>query len=450
MKRSTDRILVTHVGSLVRPMSIRNILSAREHGQPYDEAAYQKTLREEVAGVVRKQADVGVDIVSDGEYGKAGWIRYVSERLGGFVHRPFRQGDREQNPVYLIREAEKFPEFYAAYTPIQYYDWLPPGESKTGLRNDTTALRQNLLVWECVAPITYKGQAAIGQDIDNFKSALKGVNVEGAFMPVAAPMSARGLWLNAYYKSDEEIVVALADALKEEYKAIVDAGFILQLDDAFLAHEYDRLRGVMSEREVHKYAERCIDLTNYALTGIPEDKVRYHVCWGSWNAPHTTDVPLKTLSDLILKVRAQAYSLESANPRHEHEWMVWKDVKLPDGKILIPGIVTHSTNVVEHPDWWRGASRTSPASSDARTSSRAPTAASPRATTSCAATLPCNGRSSKRWSRARGWPPRNFGGVSSGAYAPALSLSPLRVTIEAATRASGRCCRKVSKKELWT
>ena len=174
-------------------------------------------------------------------------------------------------------------------------------------------------------------------------------------MPVAAPMSARGLWLNAYYKTDEEIVVALADALKEEYKAIVDAGFILQLDDAFLAHEYDRLRGEMSEREVHKYAERCVDLTNYALTGIPEDKVRYHVCWGSWNAPHTTDVPLKTLSDLILKVRAQAYSLESANPRHEHEWMVWKDVKLPDGKILIPGIVTHSTNVVEHPELvaWR-------------------------------------------------------------------------------------------------
>jgi 5-methyltetrahydropteroyltriglutamate--homocysteine methyltransferase len=355
MKRSTDRILVTHVGSLVRPMSLRNILSARDHGQPTDEAAYKKILRDEVAGIVRKQTEAGIDIVSDGEYGKAGWIRYVSERLGGFVHRPFRQGDREQNPVYLIREAEKFAEFYAAYTPIQYYDWLPPGETKTGLRNDVATLRQNLLVWECVAPITYKGQAAVEQDTDNFKSALKSVNVEGAFMPVAAPMSARGLWLNAHYKNDEEIVVALADALREEYKAIVDAGFILQLDDAFLAHEYDRLRGLMSEREVHKYAERCVDLTNYALTGIPEDKVRYHVCWGSWNAPHTTDVPLKTLSDLILKVRAQAYSLESANPRHEHEWMVWKDVKLPDGKILIPGFVTHSTNVVEHPDLvaWR-------------------------------------------------------------------------------------------------
>src|SRR5262245_50072337 len=191
MKRSTDRILVTHVGSLVRPMSIRDILSARDYGQPYDEAAYEKTLRQEVAGVVRKQADVGVDVVSDGEYGKAGWIRYVSERLGGFVHRPIKPTDREQNPVYVIREEqEKFPEFYAAYTPIQYYDWLPPGESKTSLKADSSAMRQNLLVWECVAPISYKGQAAIKQDIDNFKAALKNVNVEGAFMPVAAPMSA--------------------------------------------------------------------------------------------------------------------------------------------------------------------------------------------------------------------------------------------------------------------
>jgi 5-methyltetrahydropteroyltriglutamate--homocysteine methyltransferase len=353
MKRSSERILVTHVGSLVRPMSIRDIMSARDHGQPYDEAVFQKTLKDQVAAVVHQQADTGVDIVSDGEYGKAGWIRYVAERLGGFVHREFRSGDHEATPTHLIREVEKFPEFYAAYQPIQYYDWLPPGQSQTPLKPDPA--NEKALVWECVGPIVYKGQAAIARDIVNFKAALNGVTVEGAFLPVAAPMSARGLWLNAYYKNDEEIVVALADALKEEYRAIVDAGFILQLDDAFLAHEYDRLLGEMSPREVHKYAERCVDLTNYALEGIPEDKVRYHVCWGSWNAPHTQDVPLKTLADLILKIRAQAYSIEGANPRHEHEWMVWKDVKLPDGKILIPGVITHSTNVVEHPELvaWR-------------------------------------------------------------------------------------------------
>ena len=157
MNRSTDRILVTHVGSLVRPMSIRDILSARDHGQPYEEAAYEKTLREEVAGVVRKQADVGVDIVSDGEFGKAGWIRYVAERLGGFVHRDIRPGDHEHNPVHIIREAQKFPEFYAAYTPIQFYDWLPPEQSKTPLKPDPA--REKPLVWECVGPIAYKGQA---------------------------------------------------------------------------------------------------------------------------------------------------------------------------------------------------------------------------------------------------------------------------------------------------
>ena len=354
MQRSTDRILTTHVGSLVRPMSIRTIMAARDHGQPYDEAAYQRTLTDEVANVVRQQAEAGIDIVSDGEYGEAGWIRYVAERLGGFVHREFRAGDHEATPNHLIREVQKFPEFYAAYHAVQYYDWLPPGESKTPLKSAAGAPAK-AMVWECVGPITYKGQDVLKRDIANFKAGLSAVQVAGAFMPVAAPMSARGLWLNAYYKSDEEIVVALADALAEEYQAIVDAGFILQLDDAFLAHEYDRLLGEMSAKDVHKYAERCVDLTNHALRGIPEDKVRYHVCWGSWNAPHTQDVPLKTLADLILKIRAQAYSLEAANPRHEHEWMVWKDVKLSDGKILIPGVITHSTNVVEHPELvaWR-------------------------------------------------------------------------------------------------
>jgi 5-methyltetrahydropteroyltriglutamate--homocysteine methyltransferase len=350
MKRSTDRILVTHVGSLVRPLAIRDVMWARERDNSYDEAAFQKTLKDEVANVVRQQAATGIDIVSDGEFGKAGWIRYVAERLGGFVHREFRPGDHEATPDHLIPEVAKFREFYAAYHPIQYYDWLPPGQSKTPLKPDNTSARQKALVWDCVAPITYKGQDAIRRDTENFKAALTGVKVEDAFMPVAAPMSARGLWLNTYYKSDAEIVIALADALKEEYKAIVDAGFILQLDDAFMAHEYARLLGEMSPQEVHKYAGRCVELTNHALSGIPEDKVRYHVCWGSWNVPHVQDVPLKTIVDLILKVKAQAYAIEAANPRHEHEWLVWKDVKLPEGKILIPGVISHATNVVEHPE----------------------------------------------------------------------------------------------------
>jgi 5-methyltetrahydropteroyltriglutamate--homocysteine methyltransferase len=354
VKRSTDRILTTHVGSLVRPISIRNIMTARDFGQPYDEAEFDRILKTEVANVVRQQAETGIDVISDGEYGKAGWIRYVAERLGGFVHREARPGDFDATPTRLISEAKRFAEFYAAYHPIQYYDWLPPGQSTTPLKPDPSKTAK-ALVWECIGPISYQGQEVLKRDVANLKAALKDVKVEEAFLPVAAPMSGRGLWLNAFYKNDEEIVVALADALREEYQAIVDAGFILQLDDAFLAHEYDRMLGEMSPQEVHKYAEKCVDLTNHALRGIPEDKVRYHVCWGSWNAPHTQDVPLKTIADLILKIKAQGYSIEAANPRHEHEWMVWKDVKLPDGKILIPGVITHSTNVVEHPELvaWR-------------------------------------------------------------------------------------------------
>jgi 5-methyltetrahydropteroyltriglutamate--homocysteine methyltransferase len=356
MKRSADRILVTHVGSLVRPTSIRQVMAAREQDLPYDAAAFEKTLRQEVANVVRLQAEAGVDIISDGEYGKAGWIRYVAERLGGFLHRDVKPGEKEFNPVYLIREAEKFPEFYAAYNVIQYYDWLPPTPGKpVTMASGPTPVGGRKMLWECTGPISYRGQSAIKQDIDNFKAALAATKVEEAFLPVAAPMSARGLWINSHYPNEGAVMTALADALKAEYRAIVDAGFLIQLDDAFLAHEYDRLLGEKNQKEVHKYCEGCIELLNYALAGIPEDRVRYHVCWGSWNAPHTTDVPLKTLIDLILKVRAQAYSLEAANPRHEHEWQVWKDIKLPDGKILIPGVVTHSTNVVEHPELvaWR-------------------------------------------------------------------------------------------------
>jgi 5-methyltetrahydropteroyltriglutamate--homocysteine methyltransferase len=391
-------------------MSIRAILSARDYGRSYDEAGYQRTLREEVAAVVRKQADVGIDIVSDGEYSKAGWIRYVAERLGGFVHREIRAGDHEHNPIYWIREAEKFPEFYGAYTPIQYYDWLPPGESQTSLKADPVAQRKNLLIWECVAPITYKGQAAVGQDIDNFRSALKGVNVEGAFMPVAAPMSARGLWTQCLLQDRRGDRGRARRRTEGGIRGDRQCRIYPSAGRCVLAHEYDRLLATMSEREVHKYAERCVDLTNYGLSGISEERVRYHVCWGSWNAPHTTDVPLRTLSDLILKVRAQAYSLESANPRHEHEWMVWRDVKLPDGKLLIPGVVTHSTNVVEHPELvaWRIKNFASVVGRE-NVIAGTDCGFAPKATILCDAIPRCSGPSSNRWSPAQGWHPGSYG-----------------------------------------
>ena len=354
MKRSADRILTTHVGSLVRPPEIRDVMDAKETGADYDHGQYQDVLRTEVKDVVRRQAEAGIDVIGDGEFGKAGWFRYLSERLSGLEVREIRPGEKLKTPFDLTPESELYPDFYEAYLPIMYLDWLPPDQTKTPIGRAPAETGQKAggksMVWDCTGPLSYQGQVDINQDIANFGDALKNVQVAEAFLPVAAPMSARGLWFNSYYPNEDEVHVALADALREEYKAIVDAGFLLQVDDAFLAHEYDRLTGEMSEPDVRKHCEKCIDLLNYALEGIPPEKVRYHVCWGSWNAPHTTDIPLSKLADFILKVNAGAYALEGANPRHEHEWTLWKDVKFPDGKILIPGVITHSTNVVEHPE----------------------------------------------------------------------------------------------------
>ncbi len=351
MKRSTDRILVTHVGSLVRPDALAQLLAAKELGRSVDDAAYQATLRASVAEVVRKQAEVGVDIPSDGEYGKLGWTSYVGARLTGLQPRTLRPGDPEPiNPRTAGRDAKRFEEFYEAYRPVETYQWrLAKSNASLAIPAATASS-----AWECTGPIGYKDQE-IKRDVVNFKTALKDVQVVEGFLPVAAPESARGVRINRYYASEDAYLAAIADALRTEYRAIVDAGFLIQLDDAFLAHEYDRLLITKSPAEIHKEFAAYIDMLNYALRDIPEEKIRYHVCWGSWNGPHTSDVPLRTIVDLILRVRAQAYSLEAANPRHEHEFQVWADVKLPDGKILIPGLVAHSTNVVEHPELiaWR-------------------------------------------------------------------------------------------------
>ncbi len=347
MKRSTDRILVTHVGSLVRPVPLREAMAARDRGAPVDAAAFDKFLADSVAEVVRLQAEAGVDIPSDGEFGKLGWTSYVTTRLTGLEPFGLRPGDPPPIDARTAgREGNKFVEFYAAYWPVQSYDWTGPEFFTSGKR---MPLATASAAFQCTGPIAYK-DGEIKRDIANFKAALRGGNFAEAFLPVAAPESAKGVRRNRFYADDDAFLQAVGDALKTEYRAIVDAGFLIQLDDAFLSHEYDRLLVTRSDAEVHRGFEAYIDMLNYALQGIPEDKIRYHVCWGSWNGPHTSDVPLRTIIDLILKVRAQAYSVEAANPRHEHEFQVWEDIKLPDGKILIPGLVAHSTNVVEHPE----------------------------------------------------------------------------------------------------
>jgi 5-methyltetrahydropteroyltriglutamate--homocysteine methyltransferase len=352
MKRSTDRILVTHVGSLVRPLPLREVLSSKAAGQPVDDVVFERVLSDSVAEVVRLQAEAGVDVPSDGEYGKTGWTNYVIGRLTGLEPLPPDPSDAAPvNPRTAGREGNKFEHFYECYNVVQAFDWTHPDQFACG-HSGTKAPDSG--AFQCTGPIQYR-EGEIKRDIRNFTSALNNVSIEEAFMPVAAPESARGLRRNRFYRNDDEFLQAIADALRSEYQAIIDAGLLIQLDDAFLAHEYDRLLVTQSQNEVHKGFERYIEMLNYCLRDIPEEKIRYHVCWGSWNGPHTSDVPLKTLLDLILKVRAQAYAIEAANPRHEHEFQVWAQMRLPEGKILIPGLISHATNVVEHPELiaWR-------------------------------------------------------------------------------------------------
>lgn len=332
MKRSTNRILTTHVGSLVRPAELLEFVRARESGGALDEAAYNKCLRDSIAEVVRRQAAAGIDVVDDGEYGKStSWSLYALKRLSGFEQRPVKP---DANPFARGADRERFTEFYAELEKPSERTWS----------NVTT---QDAV---CVAPIEYTGLDELQRDIANFKAALAGVNVEEAFLPVAAPSSAIPDRKNEYYKTQEDLIVALAEALRTEYRAIVDAGFLLQVDDARAAVTYDRMVPPASFEDYYRWVARHVEILNCALEGIPEDRVRYHVCWGSWPGPHTTDVPLAKIVDLILKVRAGAYLIEAANPRHEHEWRVWERVKLPEGKILAPGMISHSTNVVEHPE----------------------------------------------------------------------------------------------------
>jgi 5-methyltetrahydropteroyltriglutamate--homocysteine methyltransferase len=328
MKRSTDRILTTHVGSLIRPPALQDFMRAKQGGKDYDHAAYEACLKQSVADVVARQAEVGVDVISDGEYGKAiSWNQYVVERLSGFELRTIPPGYRPGTPG---ADRTRFKEFYAEL--------------------DVREPMANAKMVACVGPVKYIGQAIVQRDIDNFKAALKGRKAEEAFMPVVAPSSVLPDRKDEYYKGEEEWLAAVTEALRTEYKMIVDAGFILQIDDARAATAYDRMVPPASFADYRRWLEKFVESLNHALEGIPEDRVRYHVCWGSWPGPHVSDVPLKDIVDLILKVRAGAYVIESANPRHEHEWQVWKNVKLPDGKVLIPGVISHATNVVEHPE----------------------------------------------------------------------------------------------------
>jgi 5-methyltetrahydropteroyltriglutamate--homocysteine methyltransferase len=322
LRRSDTRIRTTHVGSLVRPPALLE-LSARAQESAATESAYRDALHAETGAVVARQAATGIDVINDGEYGKSSWANYVLERLSGFEPRP----DTMFEAVWLGRDRGRFREFMQAEFPRGLAG--APGHA-------------------CVGPIRYQGYDAIRRNIADLQAALADVPSAEGFMTAVAPASTGYDAANEYYDDERDYVFAIADALREEYLEITSAGLVLQVDDAVLANMYDELVQQGPARYLD-WAGLRIEALNHALRGIPEDRVRYHVCFGSWHVPHVADAPLEAVVDLMLRVRAGAYSIEAANVRHEHEWRVWEDAKLPPGKILIPGVVTHHTTTVEHP-----------------------------------------------------------------------------------------------------
>ena len=331
-----ERIMTTHVGSLVRPGELAEFYRKMQDREPYHARAYEKLLRTSVHEVVREQAKTGIDIVSDGEYGKTQtWSRYIVDRLEGFEFRPLAPGERPAAGAASLTglDRQRFPEFYAEWDREQKgVSVRVPGR------------------WVCNGPIRYKGQALLQRDIENLKSGLEQAKAGAGFLPVVAPGSVIPERLDEHYANDEAYLFALADAMQKEYQAIVDAGLTVQVDDAHLPFAYERMVPPGTYADYRKWAELRIEALNRALAGIPQPRSRYHICWGSWSGPHSADVPLKEIIDLVLRVNVGGYLIEAANPRHEHEWRVWEKVRLPAGKALIPGVVTHHTTVLEHPE----------------------------------------------------------------------------------------------------
>ena len=326
MRRSTDRILTTHVGSLIRPPEVLDALRARENGD--DAASCDAAIRRAVQEVVQQQVDVGIDIPDDGEFSKTGFTAYVNDRLSGFEMRRPPPGQRAV--LNVGRDRRAFAEFYAEY--------------------DRTEGQSDGLTAVCTGPIRYVGMPTLRADFESLRAAMIAAGVEEGFIPAAAPGTIELQRRNEHYATEEDYLFAIADAMREEYRAIVEAGFVLQVDDPRVVVQYDLQEPAPSVAEYRAFMEVRIEALDRALQGLPADRIRYHLCWGSWHGPHTTDIPLGDIVDLVLRVNARAISVESANARHAHEWTVWEKTRLPDGRILIPGVISHNTNAVEHPE----------------------------------------------------------------------------------------------------
>jgi 5-methyltetrahydropteroyltriglutamate--homocysteine methyltransferase len=348
MRSSSDHILTSHAGSLPRPDSLIEAFHLRETGAAADERPFDDVLRAAVGEVVQHQKDLSIDVPGDGEFGKpmaqrvnyGSWWRYSWQRLGGIAPGEdtlYEMQPRRSTPGHTVltsfgdrRDRQRFA---AAYSD-------PDSGITTGPRPPAPV---------CVAPITYTGAEAIRADIARFKAALSAAGVEEGFMTAVAPASCARIG-NKHYKSDEEFLYACADAMREEYRAIVESGLILQFDDPCVAEGWDQVNPEPTVAEYRKLATIWIEALNHAIDGLPQDRLRFHLCWGSWHGPHTTDIAMRDIVEVMLRAKVGAYSFEAGNVRHEHEWQVWRDVKLPDDKLILPGVVSHATNVVEHPE----------------------------------------------------------------------------------------------------
>jgi 5-methyltetrahydropteroyltriglutamate--homocysteine methyltransferase len=343
MRASSDHILTSHAGSLPRPDELIEAWGTN------DERTLAQKLTAAVTDVVRRQKELGIDVPGDGEYGKSmghrvnygAWWRYSFLRLGGLnmgglglYELPARRSRPGEVVLTSFADRRDRMRFAAAYAD-------PDSGITTGPRPANHPV--------CVAPLTYIGHEAIAADISRFKAALAAAGVEEGFMTAIAPASASRIG-NMYYKTEEELLYACADAMREEYKAILDAGLVLQLDDPAIAENWDQINPEPTVEDYRKFTMVRVEALNYAIRGLPQDRIRFHLCWGSWHGPHTTDIPMRDIVEVMLAINAQAYSFEAGNVRHEHEWKVWQDVKLPDGKLMLPGVVSHATNVVEHPE----------------------------------------------------------------------------------------------------
>ena len=334
MKHSTQRVLTTHTGSLPRPADLVALLNTKELGEAYDAQAFDARVRAAIVEIVRKQSDTGIDVIDDGEHSKVNWMAYARTRLSGLE-------ELDSPPDFRGRTRDSIA-FAAAYEDMKIML-----AARSGAMVAKRMVRPRKLI--CVGPIRYVGQEEVRADIENLKAALAGVDAEEAFMTAISPSNLELYYENRYYASDEEYLTALADAMHVEYRTIVDAGLLLQIDDPRMATHYNRVPEASIE-DCRKFIALRVEAVNHALRGIPAERVRFHTCYSTNIAPRVHDFELKHFADLMLQVNAAAYLIEAANPRHEHEWQVWQETRLPDDKILVPGVVSHCVHLVEHPE----------------------------------------------------------------------------------------------------